>query len=308
MTQTQWEGALAALFPPEKPLRILCVGDAGAATGQPRVFSAGSDRLNSPGLSAGAIAAALTALAHSVVEVAAASIADCTKRQFEDESVDAVVCYDVMQRLSGEKAAWPEFKRILKKEGHVVLFDTGRIGVEQAQAQGFSHCRFIDIDGINCMSSRKPLKGAQRIMPQISLFRRHIQTTKRQIQLYQSWCQSAGMPYPAYTVLNMVSHHPGGVRPSDISAALVIPPQTLTRILAALQREGHIDRKTNAQDHRSAVITITEAGAEKIKPLQTELREIEKRAFAGFSTDELAAFSALGDKLLKALETAFQKD
>ena len=284
MEHIRWEETLSALFPPDKHLRILYAG-----------------------CDSGFLVAALTELAHSVFEVAVSPAMDCTKINFENESFDAVVCYKAMSHLSDEKTAWSEFKRILKKEGHVVIFDTGRIAVEQAQAQGFSHCRFMDFDEINCMSARKPLKDEQLIIPQISLFKRYIQTTKRQIQLYQSWCQSVGMPYPEYTVLNVVSHHPKGIRPSDISAALVIPPQTLTRILAGLQRDGYIDRKTNSRDQRSSVITMTEAGAEKMKPLQANLREIEKRAFLDFRADELADLSGLSSRLLKSLEAAFQK-
>jgi DNA-binding MarR family transcriptional regulator len=114
------------------------------------------------------------------------------------------------------------------------------------------------------------------------------------------------MPYPEYTALNLISRHPKGIRPSDISAALVIPAQTLTRILSGLQRDGYIDRKTNARDHRSSVITITEAGTEKMKPLQAKLTEIEERALFRFGIDELADQSRLSEKLLKSLEAAFQ--
>ena len=283
MENTRWEEILPVLFPPDKHLHILYAG-----------------------YETGFLASALTDLAHSVVEIAASPAMGCTKINFGDECFDAVVCYDVMSRLSDEKQAWAEFRRILKKEGHVVIFDAGRIAVEQAQAQGFTHCRFMDFDDMNCMSARKPLKDEQYIVPQITLFRRHIQTAKKQIQLYQSWCLSVGMPYPEYTVLNVVSHHPKGIRPSDISAALVIPPQTLTRILSGLQREGYIDRKTNNRDQRSSVITITEAGAGKIQPLQAKLRDIEKRAFMDFRADELADLTGLSDKLLRALEAAFQ--
>jgi len=283
MENTRWEETLPALFPPDKHLHILYAG-----------------------CDSGFFVAALTELAHSVVEIAVSAVMDCTKINLENESFDAVVCYEAMSRLSDEKPAWSEFKRVLKKEGHVVIFDTGRIAVEQAQAQGFSHCRFMDFDEINCMSARKPLKDEQLIIPQISLFKQHVQTVKRQIQLYQSWCQGVGMPYPEYTVLNVVSYHPQGIRPSDISTALVIPPQTLTRILSGLQRDGYINRKTNNRDQRSSVITITEAGEDKIKPLQAKLREIEKRAFIDFRADELADLGGLSDKLLKSLEAAFQ--
>jgi DNA-binding MarR family transcriptional regulator len=104
----------------------------------------------------------------------------------------------------------------------------------------------------------------------------------------------------------MISRHSKGVRPSDISSALVIPPQTLTRILAGLKRDAYIARKTSDRDQRSAVITITDSGTDKIKPLQEVLRKIEEKAFFEFTVDGLAELCELSEKLLNALDAAFK--
>ncbi|MCL1914885.1 MAG: MarR family transcriptional regulator [Eubacteriaceae bacterium] len=285
MEDTRWEEILSTLFPPNENLRIICAN--------------GSESI---------LIDSLAALGHSVVEINVSEDMASTRSNFEDESYDAIVCINVLSSLPDDRVAWSEFKRILKKEGHAVIFDSGRITVEQAQAQGFSHCRFLDFDGMNCMSARKPMKDEQLAAPQIALFHKHLQTAKKQLQLYQNWCQGIGMPYSQYTVLNLVSRHPRGIRPSDISSALVIPPQTLTRILAVLQNVGYVDRKANRRDQRSSFLTITETGAEKIKPLQEQLREIEKKALAAFKPEDLAVLSGLSDMLLAALEDVFDID
>ena len=230
-----------------------------------------------------------------------------SKFDFDDESFDAIIYRKVSSCPDDIKRALPEFKRLLKKEGHIIIFGTDDIMAGHLQAQGFSHCRERNFESLHCLSARKPSRDEQESAPQIALYSRYIQLAKKQIQLYQNWCQIIGMPYSEYMILSMLSRHSKGVRPSDISAALVIPPQTLTRLLAALQREGLIDRKTNARDHRSSVITLTEAGTDKIKPLQTELREIEERAFSGFSADELADLSGLSNKILLALDSEFSR-
>jgi len=311
--RTRWEKALSVLFPPDMPLHIL---DAGCGSGFLSVI--------------------LTGLGHNVIgidispvmiqcayETASSSgkrieyrIMDCAKTDFEDENFDAVVCCEVMSHMPDARPVWAEFRRILKREGHAVIFDTNAILVEQAQAQGFSHCRFPDFAGLEAlngedlhsMSARKPLKDEFDIIPQIALFKRHIQTAKKQMQLYQNWCQNSGMQFPEYTVLNIISHHPKGFRPSDISAALVIPPQTLTRILAALQNDGLIYRQVNENDRRSAVVTITEAGLNRIKPLQSAIRRIEESALSGYGIDELTKFSELSENLLHSLDSAFRRD
>ncbi|MDR0314048.1 MAG: methyltransferase domain-containing protein [Treponema sp.] len=307
-----WKEALSELLPKKKTLRVL---DAGCGSGFLSVI------LSKMGHQAVGIDSS-PKMVQCAYETASAfgqrieyRIMDINKMDFDDESFDAIVCCEVLSFLSDIKQAWIEFKRILKKEGRIIIFDTGAITSSQLQAQGFSHCRAKDFEGLAahkkkknlfCLTARKPSRDEKDKIPQIALFHRHIQTSKRQIQLYQNWHQSTGMPYPEYTVLNMISRHSKGVRPSDISSALVIPPQTLTRILAGLKRDGYIDRKTSDRDQRSAVITITDAGTEKIKPLQEALLKIEERAFFEFTVDGLAELCELSEKLFNSLDAVFK--
>lgn len=307
-----WEEALSVLLPADTPLRIL---EAGSGSGFLAVILTGLGH-NVIGID---ISPAMVQCAY---ETASASglrieyrIMDCNKMEFKNESFDAVVCCELMTHLSDVKSALIEFRRILRKDGRLIIFDTGDMILGQVQARGFSHCRVREFEGLravqhgeslHCLSARKPVWSEQDNIAQITLFNRHIQTAKKQIQLYQNWCQSIGMPYPEYTVLNMISRHSKGVRPSDISSALVIPPQTLTRILASLNRDGYINRQTSSRDQRSVNITITETGMEKMRPLQNALRDIEEKALLSFDTDELVKLIELSDKLLNALDSSFR--
>ena len=278
-----WEEIITSLLPKSKALHILNV-------------RSGSDFLT----------VILSGMGHSAVSI---DIAGFDKLNFGNGSFDAVICLKTLAAPHEQKSVWAEIKRVLKDDGRIIIFDTGEITQGQLQAQGFSHCRVKDINSLTsetlrCLSAYKPSRDENDSLPQIALFKKHLQIAKKQIQLYQSRCQSIGMPYPEYTVLNMISRHSKGVRPSDISSSLVIPPQTLTRILAGLQSGGYIDRKTSDTDQRSSVITITDAGTERIKPLQAALQEIEEKAFSGYDADELAGFIGLSDKLLGSLESA----
>lgn len=312
--RARWERALRALLPGETPLRIL---DAGSGSGFLAVIlSEWNHQVIGIDISPVMVQCAYET-ASTFARRIEYRIMDCIKTDFADESFDAIICCEVMPCLSDRKAAWTEFSRILKKEGHVIVFDEQRLAGEQAQAQahGFSHCQLKDFEGLSCaqsegtlrcMSARKPLRSRLQPPPQISLFKQSIHTAKKQIQLYQSWCQKSGISYSDYTVLNMLSYHTKGSRPSDISAALVIAPQTLTRILAALYKDGYIDKQTQKSDRRSFVITITEAGLEKIRPIQNNLRELEEKALSDFSIDEMAKVNELSDQILSRMRLAFQ--
>jgi len=300
-----WETALSTLLSAKKALRIL---DAGCGSG---FLSVILKRLghNVTGIDISPVMIQCAyETASSFGQRIEYRIMDCGDMDFGDESFDAIVCCEALSYMQDAKHVLTEFRRVLKKGGYIIIFDTGDISANLLGTHGFTHCRVKCFDGLaeyQVISARKPSKAEKAIIPQITLFDKHIQTAKKQIQLYQNWSQSMGMPYSEYMVLSMIARHSKGVRPSDISATLVMPPQTLTRILAGLEKSGYTERKTNERDHRSAVITITDAGAEKIKPLQAMLRDIGENALSGFDADELAALNGLSERLLNSLESVF---
>ena len=273
---SSWEDILSALLPNDVSLRIL---------------DAGTGFLSYP----------LSKMGHKIEY----RNSHLEKTDFEEESIDVIICNGVLSHLQNAKQIWTEFKRLLKKNGQIIIFDTGDINASHIQALGFTHCRLRNFKHTNCLSARKAAKLESKSIPQTALFAKHIQTAKKQIQLYQNWCNDIGMPYLEFLVISLISKHSKGVRPSDISEALVIPPQTLTRILSNLDQSAYIERKTNNRDRRSSVITLTESGATKINALQANLRTIEEKAFSNFNIEELSNLNTLSNKLLLALESVF---
>jgi ubiquinone/menaquinone biosynthesis C-methylase UbiE/DNA-binding HxlR family transcriptional regulator len=313
--RARWESTLAALLPSndlQQPLRVL---DVGCGTGFLSVI--------------------LALLGHEVVgidsspsmiqcayETAAAfgqriefRIMNAHELAFENSSFDAVISLELLLHLPDARPVLSEMRRVLKTGGHLIIIDVDKPSPSQLLALGFSHCREQELtdlsainhtDSLSLISARKPTRNQSRDLPQATLVSRHIQTAKRQIQLYQNWCKTVGLPYPEFSVLNFVSRHSSGARPSDIANALVIPPQTLTRILIDLESAGLLQRATSERDRRSSVISLTPSGLEKISPLQQTLREIETAALASIDPDELASLSAVSERVLKALEDAFR--
>jgi len=56
----------------------------------------------------------------------------------------------------------------------------------------------------------------------------------------------------------------GGMIPTEIAAAERIRPQSLTRLLAALDADGLIRRSAGASDRRQVVVELTQAGREAL--------------------------------------------
>lgn len=180
--------------------------------------------------------------------------------------------------------------------------------VETLRVIGFAHCRAEEqfSDGLFCVTAHKPASATRMHIPQLAQYNRYLRATKNQLQLYGSWCASHGTAYTDYTVLHLVNHHAKGARPSDISSALVIPRQTLTRVLAELEKAGCISRSVNEADRRSAFIRITPAGRERLEQLHDLLHAAESRALEHFSVDELSRFADFSERLLDAYTEAFR--
>ena len=313
---------LRALFPLEdRPLRIL---DAGTGTGY--------------------MALLLAQLGHSVVgvdtsavmiqcayETAAARglrvefrIADCRKLPFADESFDGVVSCDTVHCLADPPGAYGEWYRVLRRGGLLAVVDRERgeerslsdtaarprRDVEMLRELGFAHCRADASapDGSFWVTAHKSSSAGRMHSPQMTQYNRLLRSAKEQLQIYNSWCAANGLSYTEFMVLHMASHHVKGLRPSDISAALVIPRQTLTRVLAELERRGDVERLVNESDRRSALIRITPAGRTRFETMHRRLHDREQRALDGFSVEELSRFADFSEALLAAYTEAFRQE
>jgi len=306
-----WENALAKLIPGDKPLRIL---DAGAGTGFLSVILSmmGHEVIGVD------ISPVMVQCAYETAALFGQRIEfqemDCESLDFPDDSFDAVICLELLSTLEDDRPAVNEFIRVLKDDAHLIVIDGGDLAIGKFIARGFTHCRVFNLDelasiskneSLAALTARKPARGEDGDLPQALLFNRYQQTAKKQALLYQNWCKARDFAYQDFTVLNFVSRHVSGARPSDISTALVIPPQTLTRVLSSLEAQDLIRREVSSRDRRSSVITLSDAGARKTASLQAELRVIEEKALSAFSVEELADLSAVSDRVLKALGNAF---
>ncbi|MCL2150755.1 MAG: methyltransferase domain-containing protein [Coriobacteriia bacterium] len=305
-----------------------CLSDHLAANGPLETLDAGG--------SAGFLAIVLSRLGHSVIgiddspamiqrayEMAAQlgqriefRILESSDTGFADSSFDAVVCYGQQLGMPDARSAIVEFRRILRKDGLLLAFETSEQSTSQLQTQGFSHCRAFAPETLSsigssaklyCLSARKPAHDDGLVETRQSLLSRHLQLAKRQLQLYQIWFRDKGMTYQEYLVLQLASRHTKGVRPSDIAASLVTSPQTLTHILQGLEDTGLTERNTNPRDRRSSVITITELGSLRLGPIQAGLRDIESAGLADMEVESLSELNSLSIDVLHGLETAFQQ-
>lgn len=113
------------------------------------------------------------------------------------------------------------------------------------------------------------------------------------------------VPQPVATALAVIEGADGPLTPSEISARVIVPSATMTATLDTLERRGWIERRTNPDDRRSYLVSVTDEGRAMCDRMLAGVRVVERETMSGLSERELATLLKLLDKVLaRAAEVA----
>lgn len=85
---------------------------------------------------------------------------------------------------------------------------------------------------------------------------------------------------------------------NTLSVYAVVEQSTLSRALDKLQADGLVERVSDAEDHRSFRVHLTDAGRSVTENLWPQMREEQDRMFVGIDREERAAFLTTLRKML----------
>lgn len=95
---------------------------------------------------------------------------------------------------------------------------------------------------------------------------------------------------------------------SELASSLEISPAAVAVSLGKLEKCGYIERETNAEDHRSNQVKITERGGRIICNSIRMFDEVEQRMFAGFSPEEIEQLYQLLQRAYDNLNQILQEE
>ncbi len=95
---------------------------------------------------------------------------------------------------------------------------------------------------------------------------------------------------------------------SELASILEISPAAVAVSLGKLEKCGYIERETNAEDHRSNQVKITERGGRIICSSIRMFDEVERRMFAGFAPEEIEQFNRLMQRAYDNLNQILQEE
>ena len=131
---------------------------------------------------------------------------------------------------------------------------------------------------------------------------RHYEYAKRENRLYAEWFRRRGLPYLHFLVLDSVLRRPEGVEPTELAEEHLIPKQTVTGILDALEREGHIRQERCQRDRRRTRVLIRPAGKAFALEVMQELNRCEEAAIADIAPEDMEKFNNIYATLVARLE------
>ena len=101
-------------------------------------------------------------------------------------------------------------------------------------------------------------------------------------------------------VLGLLRDH-GPMSPSQLGDRLIVARATVTGLLDSLERRGFVMRTAHPTDRRSVVVAITSDGLDVLQRLRTLVHGHEKAWLAAFTSDELAGYILLLQRIQESL-------
>jgi DNA-binding MarR family transcriptional regulator len=103
-------------------------------------------------------------------------------------------------------------------------------------------------------------------------------------------------------------HREGDATATALAAALGVQPQSLTRLLAELERQGLITRRPDASDRRQSLVAVTAEGSrlllEEVGAQRARLASAMAAVLSPAEQEMLRLAAGLMDRLAAALEDA----
>lgn len=114
---------------------------------------------------------------------------------------------------------------------------------------------------------------------------RQAQTVHRQAM--ERALSASGLTLPQFSVLTMLAAYPGASG-ADLARLSMLTPQTVSVIVANLERMGAIARTPHAVHGRVLQIAVTSRGQDLLKRCKASVRRIDQALLAALSAEEEA--------------------
>lgn len=107
-----------------------------------------------------------------------------------------------------------------------------------------------------------------------------------------------------FNVLILLSEAPAGLRASDLTAALVVDPSSITYVLDRMEARGWLRRVADHDDRRASRIVLTAAGRDLHRQVAPLYFAALQETLRGFSPDKIGPLTEALGKIQEAAHAA----
>jgi DNA-binding MarR family transcriptional regulator len=126
-----------------------------------------------------------------------------------------------------------------------------------------------------------------------------VRTARRLRQ--EAAAETSGLTPTSVAALATIERH-GPLTPSEIAAIERVKRPTITRTLRCLEREGLIDRATDPQDGRSALVSVNGAGRERLRRVRSRKNAYLARRMKDLTAEEVETLERAAEILERMRE------
>jgi len=109
-----------------------------------------------------------------------------------------------------------------------------------------------------------------------------------------------GVTLHQYTALSILERR-GGLSSAQLARRHFVTPQAMNQLVAALERDGLIERRADAVNRKILRAWLTERGRQVLDSCHRAVDNVEQRMLAGFTTGQVRDFRQALEKTLVAL-------
>ncbi|MFI9646570.1 MarR family winged helix-turn-helix transcriptional regulator [Streptomyces sp. NPDC052040] len=106
---------------------------------------------------------------------------------------------------------------------------------------------------------------------------------------------------PQYSVLLLLSLFPGGMSAAQLARESMVTPQTMSTVLANLEKHGLMEREPSPLHQKVIVNKLTRAGRAVLKKADKEAVRVEDGLRAEFTPKEFEQFEDYLERAIKTL-------
>ena len=157
--------------------------------------------------------------------------------------------------------------------------------------------------------NRKPsAKGADTLQyPENVMIDRYYASWLGINAVYDKFASLYGVTSNVLCLLDFLIAQEKPVTQMEIGRFMRLPKQTIASMVNGLEKKGLAVRQIAQNDHRSRVVSLTEAGREQAEKLSTAMRQFEREAMKQLNNTECEALAEITEKLLHSMTESLEQ-